>query len=260
MRTTRALLCLLPLALAAAPGRSAEDEPLPDPALLLERGRAILHADLSQWPRYAFRREVERRRLRPDGRVEWRTRYDFRVSPSGDGFDEQLVSIDGRAPTREEIRSHRRAARFTEHYRRFASGDDAAVGGTGLSLAYLLHLSNVRSGGRETVDGVACWRLDFEPETEPGAATPTRKLAAATTGSLWLAAQGLHLVRAKTRLVRPVARGPVRFYTLDVAVEGSRGEPPWLPRLIVVESEYRVALGRQRVHNEYRYSELRLVE
>jgi hypothetical protein len=79
-------------------------------------------------------------------------------------------------------------------------------------------------------------------------------MAAVTAGELWLAVDGLHLVRARTRLTRPVTQGLVEIERLELGFEGRPVDGAWLPRRIEVRSSVR-GLVRLRAHNVYSYSE-----
>ncbi len=259
------LLVALVLALTPAP-RPAQpsDHPVPPsvlpapppdlPALLAE-AREVQRRDLETWHRFAFHRQVLRRRLDRQGEVSLRQVLDFEVEPAaGGGFAERLTAIDGREPTAAEVREHGREARFTKHYRQAREGRFGGVLGMGeLDFNYLFGALDYSYLGREVIGGVPVHRLAIEPL----AGDPPRgsdRLAAATGGELDLAVDGLHIVRARTRLSRPVSQGLVEIERLEIEFE-SQPLPggAWIPRRIEVSSSVR-GLVRIRAHNVYTYS------
>lgn len=252
---------LLAIALLAIGGFAAAEggvdaETAPDPAALIAEARRVQVRDLEVWRRFAFRRQVVRQRLDDRGEVALRQDLVFRVEPAVDGFDETLVAIDGRAPSAREIREHRHEARFTRHYDHAREGKLGGVLGFGeLDFGYIFRGLHYRYAGRETTaGGIACHRLAIEPLTGDAAVGAADPLAAATAGDLWLAVDGLHVVRASTRLTRPVRQGLARAERLDLDFEAQRVEGAWLPRRI----ELRSALGgllRLHAHNIYTYSQ-----
>ena len=50
-------------------------------------------ADVAAWSHYAFERSVIRRSLDGDGNVDSREQLRFRITPKGDGFDEELLQL-----------------------------------------------------------------------------------------------------------------------------------------------------------------------
>ncbi|HUP24421.1 MAG TPA: hypothetical protein VNB06_15925 [Thermoanaerobaculia bacterium] len=104
-------------------------------------------------------------------------------------------------------------------------------------------------------------RLDFDPALEvPGGFAG--RIARASAGTLWLAADGGHLVRAEAETVSAVrfAGGLVRIPRLAVHYRGRRvtGDV-WLPVEIVVESEISLFGNATSRRNRYSYSEFERV-
>jgi hypothetical protein len=60
-------------------------------------------------------------------------------------------------------------------------------------------------------------------------------------------------VRARTRLARPVARTPLKFFALGADYEAVLMAGIWLPSRLEVRSDFRAAVTRRRHHNEYQY-------
>lgn len=228
---------------------------------LAEQARRVLRSDLERWQHYAFHREVERRRLDDQGEVAWTTSYRFLVSPPKAGshrFDEQLLRIDGRVPTEREVSSHRGAARFSKHYRQALEERSSNLAITdGLAvISTLLELSAARAVGREKVGGVDCHRLELGPGATPGVRVDDKldRLLASTTGQLWVTVDGLHTVRAKTRLVEPFEQATIRVRALDVELRLVPVDEGWLPSGIELRSDLKVLFQRRLVHNSYRYT------
>ncbi len=253
---TPPVLALLPLLLLAADGGASGPAAAaaPDPAALLAAAGRVQDRDLATWRRFAFRREVERQRLDARGEVVLRQRLEFRVEPAaGGGFDERLVAIDGRAPTPAEVTEHRRAGRFARHHRRALEGRFGGVAGVGeLDFRRLFRALRPSYRGRAAVDGVDCHHLALEAVADDAGERDRDALAAVTAGELWLAADGLHLVRARTRLTRPVTQGLVEIERLELGFEAAPVDGVWLPRRIEVRSSVR-GLVRLRAHNVYGY-------
>ncbi len=244
------LLAVLPLGgLAADPG--------PDLEPLLAQARRVQQADLTAWGELTFRRQVTRERLKAEGEVAERQELDFRVTPKGDGFDEELRFIEGRFPTRDEVREHRREARFTKRYKAALSGEDPRYGHGDFSMSHLLRRSSYVYRGVESVAGHRCHRLEFAADPEPPGGGVAARLTAATAGSLWLAVDGLHIVRSETHLERPIAAVGrlVKLRKLAIRLEGGAAGELWLPLRIVVESELSVAGKKIRKRNTFRYSQ-----
>jgi hypothetical protein len=232
-----------------------EEDPAPTPASVLAAAREQQVRDLAAWRRYRFVREVERQRLGSDGTPVEVVRLRFRVEPTGDGFNETLLWIDGREPTPREVAQHRRAGRFAAHYRGVITGRGQDVD-EGYALADLLSLPSYRAAGEEVVDGVRCLRFDFEPAPEaPGGFAG--RVARASQGTLWITVEGGHLARAEAHTVAAVrfAGGLVRIPRLVVRYQGRRvGEDVWLPAEIEVESEISLFGNPTRRRNRYSYS------
>jgi hypothetical protein len=197
---TPGLRYLLPACLFLSPGALAADPPL-EP--LVAAARRVQEADLEAWHRFRFRREVLREKLDEGGNVTSREDLEFRITPTGAGFDEQLVAIDGREPRASQVREHRRRARFTERYHEALEG---GKGSDDLSLFRLLYLGRQRYAGREILDGVDCHRIEFSPSEEPGRkGGAAARIGRSMEGTLWVAVEGLHLHRARARLREPVS-------------------------------------------------------
>lgn len=239
-------------------GPDVAGAPPPELESLVQEARQIQRADLELWARLAFRRQVTRERFDDGGRVIERQELEFRVRPSPQGFDEELLRIDGRTPTRAEVREHRAAGRFNRRYQMALYGEAPRYDRGDFSLAQLLRRRDYVYGGREEVAGIACHRLDFRAQPEVAGGAVEERMAAATEGSLWLAEESLHTVRTVTRMARPVAvvRGILRVEQVAIRVETAAYGDHRLPSLIEVRSDLVIAGKPVHKRNLFRYSEL----
>lgn len=219
--------------------------------------RATLAQDLAAWARHAFQRRVSRERLNRGGVVVWRETYVFEVRPNADGFEEVLLSINGRAPKEREVADHRRAGRFAKHY-------DAAVEarlrnpfGEDLPLQPLLFDQEHQWVGRETVDGLECDRIAFDARPRLENSSLPERLERAARGTLCVSVAGAHIVEAEVESVRPVGQAPLRLDRLTLRFESRPIGETWLPRLFETTSDFRLLLRSRRTRNRYEYSEYR---
>jgi hypothetical protein len=228
---------------------------------LLEEGRRIQREDLLAWRTMIFRRQVTREKLNSQGVVTWTQELDFRVTPAGDGFDELLTSIDGRAPTEKEVREHRKAARFTTRYKAAASGEMPDYDEDS-EEEYSLESFMLRPGfiyrGVEEIDGQPCHRLDYEAMPDSGGGMEQRVLEA-TERSVWLETEGLHVLRLESRIVRPVsgAMGMAKVHLLNMRIDAGYHGDDWLPQSIEVRTDVRVVFKTLHKRNTFRYTEFK---
>jgi len=221
---------------------------------LVRAAQRVQRTDAAAWSGYRFRRAARAERLAEDGTLEQASVLEFEVTPAaGEGFDERLVAIDGRLPTAREVEEHRGAARFTRHYRTLSAGRDEQDMEGGYSLSTLLRLSAYRYVGLEDVDGVTAHRLDFEADPVAGGGSVAARITQAMSGSLWITADGLHLVRARAATGRPVSLflGLSRVRSLEVGLEAAAVAPGvYLPRAVTIVTHARVlftAVHRRQV-------------
>jgi len=105
--------------------------------------------NLEAWRSYSFRSEVRRERLDKKGEVEWSLEFALRNSPTESGIDEELIKVEGRAPTAAEIEEHREAARFTKHYLEVLEGKVGhPLASDQLTTLAILEESEYSYGGR----------------------------------------------------------------------------------------------------------------
>jgi hypothetical protein len=251
-----AALIALTLLLGAAPD-SPTAEPPAGIDFLLRKAQEAQIADAAAWSRFRFRREALREEMDESGTVLRSETRVSRVTPVPEGFDEELLEIDGRRPTPREVEAHRSAAPFRKHYDAFLHGGAKGERSAGYSLADLFRMTSYRYEGEETVEGVPCHRLSFEPggTEEEGIAG---KLAAAMAGTLWITRDGWHLLRVRARTVRPVsfALSLVKLYDMELEmVSGPVDGGGWIPRRIVLGTGQRFLLRSSRRRNIYQYSD-----
>lgn len=252
------LLAALVLADGAPLGREATTSPAPSPDLvaMLERARRAQEADVQSWSGYRFRRIEERQKLDGSGEVVHGQRTEAIVTPIPGGFDERLITIDGRPPTDKEIAAHRDARRFARHYARMVAGEgDPAEGG--YSLGFLLRMASYRHVGVEEVEGVPSHRLDFGPGASEDDSLAGR-FAEAMAGTIWITVEGSHIAKATARSVSPISVAFIVLKLEDLQLEMQSapvGDDRWLPRRIDVRTRSRIVGFPSRTRNLYEYSD-----
>jgi hypothetical protein len=244
------------LFLLSQPQGAATERP-PDPAALARQAQRVQRADVLAWRRYRFRRVEKVEELTEEGSAAETHVTDVEVTPLGDSFDERLLRLDGREPTEDEVGDVRRKGSFVKHYRTLLEGAQENGDG-GYSVAALLRLSGYSYAGRETIQGVACHRLDFSASEPPADGDLSARIAAAMHGTLWLSVEGLHLVRARADSARQVGAslGLFRLHALSFAVDAAQvGPDVWLPTDLVVETRMRLVVVGVRRRRTFSYSE-----
>jgi hypothetical protein len=265
--TTLVIVLSVPVLLAAVPPAAVPPARVPPaPPLSADDVRAIVReaqrvqrADVAAWAGYRFQRSVRSERMNEDGTVGQASVLVFEIAPiAAATFDERLVSIDEREPAAREVDEHRGAARFTRHYRTLAAGTDEQDMESGYSLATLLRLAEYRYVGLEEVGGVMAHRLDFAPDAVAAAGGGiAARITQAMSGSLWLAKDGLHLVRARAATTRPVSLflGLSRVRSLEVGLEATAvGPGVFLPREVTIVTHARVLFASVHRRQVFTYS------
>src|SRR6266702_7814878 len=135
-----------------------------DLRFVVSEAQRVQEADVAAWAAYRFGRRSEREDYDESGRVVGRDDLEFLVTPDKDGFREDLLRHNGLTPDPSESDRHRRAGSFGRHYRTLVAGAGGEQEEGGYSLGQLLHLASYRFAGRESLNGVDCYRLDFSPE------------------------------------------------------------------------------------------------
>jgi len=211
------------------------------------------------WATYRFGRRLEREDYDDSGRVVDREELNFLVTPGEGGFREELVSRNGLLPEASEIERYRRSANFGRHYRTLVAGVGGEEEEGGYSLGQLLHLSSYRYAGRESLNGVDCYRLDFGPDdVHPNTGGLAAKFTKAMAGSLWISVEGFHLAGAKAETVRPIsiALSLSKVYSLKIRMDaGPVGEGVWLPARVEVVTNARLLFRSLRRRNYFTYSD-----
>lgn len=257
MRSCRSTFGALAIAALVAAG-SARAQGTVDPAELIARAAEQELEDVGGWFDYTFRRRVVRESFDDEGTVTSREVLVFRCTPQGDGFDELLIELDGAPPSEREVQKNREAARFSRHLRMALAGSsdpDSHESFTAMLTGLERHEWRYR--GTEEVEGRRCHRFEMLPSPEPKGASLEERLAAAQVGTIWLAVDTLHIVRAEIALSREImAYALVRLEKLAItSVHGPVPEGGWLPREIDVVSEVKIPFKRMRKRNYYQYSE-----
>lgn len=230
----------------------------------MQKAREAQERDLDAWDEFTFRRHVLREKRDDEGRLDYQDRWIFEITPSGDGFDELLVTIDGRAPTSREVRHHAKRAKFTDHYRQVSTGSDGQGDSeSGFSFNRLLQMPAYRYQGIEEVDGIPCHVLTFDPVPEGDEGDLADRFSWSLGGKLWMTRDGLHLYKAEAVSQRPlsIGLGIAKIHRVWIRFQARQVEEGiWLPWKIEVTSEGRVVLSPFRKHNLYiydRYKRLR---
>jgi len=100
-------------------------------------------------------------------------------------------------------------------------------------------MSDYRYAGRETIDGLACHRIEFSPGQSSPNRGIARKFAESMSGTIWLTEEGLHLARASARTTKPILLAPglarvseLQVHLVSAAVRGGS----FLPRRITMRT------------------------
>ncbi|MCI0568252.1 MAG: hypothetical protein L0Z52_08710 [Acidobacteria bacterium] len=242
--------------LMLSPAGQASGSNSEDLTALLMKASRVQTADIVAWRNYRFQRSSFREDRDEAGGVKSTEWLVFTVTPRGDAFEEKLFRIDGRQPTESEVSRFRSQGPFSKHYRILV--EESGKEKENFTMTQFFRMSSYRYGGRETINGVLCHRIDFTPTSIRGAGGLAGRLVKVMEGSLWITVGGLHLARAKARTVEPVslAMSLVKIHALDVKLEaGPVGEGLWLPREIDLKDHVRMFFTSRQRHRILRYSE-----
>jgi hypothetical protein len=250
------------VSLAAVDVPPPPPQPPPDVERFIQEAKRVQFSDMAAWARFRFRRQIEQQKLDRAGQVLETHQLEFDITPAGDGFDERLTLIDGRAPSAREETQYRRQQSFGRRYRTARAGGGSGGEEGGYTLESLLRLSHYTYGGIEDVGEVPCHRLDFKPDDGAAGRGVEARIASSMAGSLWITVDGYHLARASARTVRPVsiALSIAKVYELELrmdAVPVAGGF--WLPGEIEVRADARVSWVPVRKRTLYRYSDFQPV-
>ena len=246
------VLALIIVALVAG---AAQADP-PDLKTLTECSDLAWSEDIGSWSDYAFDRHVTRRSLDDKGEVTFLQEMHFRVTPSAEGFDEELIEIDGREPTPKEVRQHREKARFTKHHGQAEELELENPVGENLALMPILQDQNYRIVGEETVNGIPCIRATFDAKPEVKDKGVRGQIASAVEGSACFSVEGCHLVVYEMETVRQLKEFPITVKRLRLTFEGRPVEHDgWLIEKVELQSDVSVMGKALRKFNSYGYSE-----
>ncbi len=254
------LLCALQL-----PGSGVAVEPSeapPDVDELMREVQRVHFVDIAAWSRFRFQRQVHKERLDDDGQPVSYETYEFQVTPANGSFEERLTSRDGRPPSSRQLRHHRKEASFTRHYNALRSGQEDSQDDEANPLAHLLYMPSYTFAGREQVEGVDCYRLDFEPQERNKDGGLQARIARAMGGSLWIGVEDHHLVRARARTSRPVsvALSLAKVSNVQIDLLNKPVAPGvWLPHRLEVVTEGRVSWWPIRRRSIFQYSDFKPV-
>jgi hypothetical protein len=249
----RLLVCAL-LVVSAATSAVGQAEDLDLEAFLIA-AEARLAENMRAWGEVAFRRQVTRRFIDKNGEISEQHEYDLWVTPTAEGFDEELRRINGREPTRKEIKEHRNKGRHADQYDEFSSLELRNPAGENLPLASIIHGPVHRVVGEEEIHGQRCYRLRFESQPEPQKANLTDRLIAAMEGTAWLTVDGANLARVKLRIVRPISKRALGANEMEIILDLAPFDTYWLPTQLEMISDVKVARKHISRHNSYAYSE-----
>ena len=254
---SRALTLALPLAialaLALATPFSAAETPHQDE--LRRRLREAWSADVEAWGDYAFRRHVLRQSYDSKGEVTFRRELVFQVTPGADRFDEELIEIDGRAPSAKEVSYHRGKQRFTNHYEQAAELELDNPMGEDLALLPLIREQEHQLVGQEVVDGIPCYRTRFEAGEEVKRGSLNERLKHAIQGTACFDVKGFHVVSFEMETVRPVKNTGVKLSRLEMKIRGHAVGGAWLPASVEMVSHVSLFGKKLRKSNDYRYGD-----
>lgn len=226
----------------------------PDLAELERCAERAWSEDVERWRNYVFDREVVLTDLDRDGAVKSRKERLFRLTPRDRGFDERLITEDGRPPTDEQIREFRRKANFTKAYSGASRLEFSNPLGEDLVLKPVLQEQDYRFVGTEVLDGVACHRRVFDARPAPRRGSTHQQLAHAVRGSTCVTVDGCHVVFLELETIRPIQQSLTTIDYLRVTVRGQAVEGGWVPASIEARFDFKV-LGRHvRRISSYHYS------
>lgn len=213
--------------------------------------------DVKAWSGYVFDRHVLLRDLDRDGEVVSRVERRFLMTPDEGGFDERLLSENGRPAEPAQIREFRRKANFTRNYRGAAQLEFSNPLGENLVLLPVLRQQERRLLGETEIDGVRCYRTAFDAGPDPPRASARKRLAHALRGSSCVTVEGCHVVRLELETVRPIQQGLATIERMRVTILGQPVEDGWVPRRVEAEFDFSF-LGRHRRRiTTYSYSNFR---
>ena len=229
----------------------------PDMETIADEVDRVWKADVASWADYAFRRHVTRLSFDKKGREKFRLEMLFQVTPKDDGFDEELLEIEGREPKKGEVKDHRRAARFTRHYGQAGELELDNPVGEDLALLPLIQSQEYRFVGEDVVDEIPCYRYRFDAREEPPDLTTRERLRYALEGTACVSKIGYHLVAFEMETARSIKTAEIGLNFLRLTIKGHAVGDAWLPKLVELQSDVVLLGTRLRKGNIYRYTDFR---
>lgn len=212
-------------------------------------------ADVERLQEYAFERRVILRDVDKNGVVvEARERH-FRLTPKESGFDELLISENGRPPTGKEIQKSRNKARFSANYEHAETLEINNPLGENLVLSPILGRQEYRILGEDEINGAPCYRAAFEAGSEPGRASVDEQLMQSLRGSACIAIEGCHVLLLDFETVRPIKQGLSRIESMRVTIKTQPVEGGWVLDQVRAEFDFAVARKHFRRTSTYTYSD-----
>ncbi len=211
--------------------------------------------DVERLDDYAFDRQVTLHDVNKDGEVTDETRRRFRLTPKGDGtFDELLIVEQGRPPTDKEIKRFRDKGNFSANYESAGTLTFNNPLGEDLVLGPVIGQQKHVIVGEDEVNGVACYRTEFEAGPEPGRASTQEQLLVGLRGSACIAIEGCHIVLLDLETVRPIKQGVSKIDSMHLTLEMQPVAGGWVVDEVVAEFVF-AALGKRiRRTSTYSYS------
>lgn len=229
----------------------------PDMAKIKSETDRAWKADVAAWADYAFRRHVTRQTFDKKDKETFHLELLFELTPQTEGWDERLIAIDGAEPDEGEVKDHRKAARFSKHYAQAEELELNNPVGEDLALLPMIQDQEHRFVGEDVVDGVPCYRTQFDSRPEPSGLSPRERLKYAIEGEACFSKDGYHLVVFEMETVRPVKKGSTGMNFLRMTIKGHAVGDAWMPKLVELRSDVVVIGKRMRKGNIYRYSDFR---
>lgn len=225
-------------------------------------GKATFQAfkhDLAAIRSYAFTRTVTRTRLNRHGALKEKEVLVMRVTPDEDGFTETLIEIDGSDPTEDQVEEHREAETFERHYEQMIAGQVEMPILADLELQDLLETFHFTYESDESIQGKNCHRYTVDPADPPKDASKSKRIAAASEGTIWLAQDTASLVRMETRIVRPLKTFGFGMNDLDLTLQSTSVGNDWLLSRIEIKAVYEIPFKVRR-HNTWVYTDFENVQ
>ncbi|MEM7244284.1 MAG: hypothetical protein AAF533_03010 [Acidobacteriota bacterium] len=258
---------LLPVLLSIAfvfPALAA-DTPEVDLDALVERARANAKRSEEAIVHYTFLQHETSVVRKKNGDVVEENERLYRVVPLEIGIVRELLEVDGRAPTKKELKKNekqndREVDRETKKREKLAeAGEEEADESGSARLIELLSRTDYEVVGREMVDGRELIGLAFEPSVVEGEKGVTKKLLKHLRGTVWLDMETGEAVRAEAgNADRFRLKGVVGVKDFSFRLEQVRvHDELWLPSIVEVDGLVSVMGLKRRFESVITFSEHR---